>query len=135
MLYLISKIIVGLIALSSLLYFIFVLFSHSLDLKRQNISDPENLHAVRGFFHTLDILAKFFIKQIVKRYHFIIHYVLFVILQFFTLIKLFTNFVYNKTRKYFIKKSIQNESHLVYFWDYLKKYKKEIDKEKDLSQK
>lgn len=135
MFYLISKIFVGLVAIISISTFIFILFSHSIDLKRRNIAEPENLHAVRNFFHTLEVIIKFFIRQIVKRYRFVMHYVLFCILQLFTLIKLGTNFVYNKTRKYFIKKSIQDEGHMVYFWDYLKKYKKEIDKEKDLSQK
>ena len=135
MFYLISLAILGLLSVSSLTYFIFVVFSHSLDVKRQNIGEIEEGDAIKNFFHTLDILTKFFIKQIVKKYHFIVHYILFCILQFFTLIKLVTNFVYNKTRKYFIKKSIEDQTHLVYFWDYLKKYKKEIDKEKDLSQK
>lgn len=123
------------IAISSLLYFIFVIFSHSLDLKRGNIKEPENLNSISNFFHTIDILIKFFIKQVIRRYHFVIHYILFIVLQFFTLIKVGTNYVYNRVRKHFIKKSIENQSHLVYFWDYLKKYKKEMDKEKDLNQK
>ena len=44
-------------------------------------------------------------------------------------------FLYVKSRNMFIKNAVKHKGTVPFFWEYLKTYKQEIDREKEISQK
>ncbi len=46
-----------------------------------------------------------------------------------------TSYLYIKLRHAFMKNAVKNKSTVPFFWEYLKTYKQEIDREKEISEK
>ena len=62
-------------------------------------------------------------------------YLLHLFVRVLRLFDKFTSFLYVKLRHAFIKNAVKNKSTVPFFWEYLKTYKQEMDREKELAEK
>ena len=62
-------------------------------------------------------------------------YLLHLFVRVLRLFDKFTSFLYVKLRHAFMKNAVKNKSTVPFFWEYLKTYKQEMDREKELAEK
>ena len=100
-------------------------FSHKKDEKESPLSGHDEL-----------VIACFALLRISRRKldHYkrlFLTYVLHLFVRALRLFDKFTSFLYVKLRHAFMKNAVKNKSTVPFFWEYLKTYKQEIDKEKE----
>ena len=77
------------------------------------------------------VFYKFIIKKIIKYFKFIIQYILHILVRVLYFINILTDKIYAKSRNTFVYSATKNRSSVTHFWNHLKVYKREIDKEKE----
>lgn len=76
-------------------------------------------------------IIRYTLKQSVYMRKFITQYVLHVMVRFMYHFDIFTTKMYTKSRNWFVKNAVKNKGTVPHFWEHLKVYKQEIDKEKE----
>ena len=115
--------------LGTILYAFLVLYSHYNFLKNNDLDIDNDYDAMGIFFSTSESLLKFSLRRVVKVRKLFSHYIVLSILKSIDFVQSLMQRFYEFMRGYFVKKSIENKSLVVHFWDHLKHYKKEIDSE------
>jgi hypothetical protein len=90
----------------------------------------ENPHGT--FIQTIATVLRFFIRKINRYFNFLIHYLVLLFIKLIELSHILVEIIYSKLRNRFVEKSLEDKSYVKHFWPHLKKFKKEIDSEKDL---
>lgn len=86
---------------------------------------PEQVH------RALIVLLRFAVRRFVMLRKLFFQYVLHVWVRFLFYIDKLINMMYARSRNFFVKNAVKNKSSVSHFWEHLKTYKKEIDKEKE----
>jgi hypothetical protein len=112
-------------------YAFFLVFSQYRFLSSNDADISKHYDSVAMFFITWDSLLKFFLRRVVKIRKLFSHYAVLSFLKFLDILQNQMQRLYTFIRGYFVKKSIENKSLVVHFWDHLKHYKREIDSEEE----
>ncbi len=110
-------------------YAVALVFNQYRFLSTNDVDISKHYDALAMFFITCDSLLKFFLRRIVRIRRLFSHYVVLSFLKFLDILQSQMQRLYSFMRGYFVKKSIENKSLVVHFWDHLKHYKREIDSE------
>jgi hypothetical protein len=77
------------------------------------------------------VLLRLLLKRLVAWRKFVMQYVLHVWVRFLFYVDQISSYLYAHSRNLFVKSAINNKSSVPHFWEHLKTYKQEIDKEKE----
>lgn len=92
------------------------------------INDDRNIQLFKQYCL---VFYKFIIKKIIKYFKFVIQYILHIFVRILYFINTLTDKIYAKSRDTFVSSATKNRSTVTHFWNHLKVYKREIDKEKE----
>ena len=92
------------------------------------INDNRNIELFKQYCL---VFYKFIIRKIVKAFKFTVQYILHILVRILYFINMLTDKVYAKSRNTFVYSATKNRSTVTHFWNHLKVYKREIDKEKE----
>ncbi len=109
----------------------FMLFVNYKAIKKEEveiINDNRNIVLLKQYAL---VFYKFIIKKIIKYFKFIIQYILHILVRVLYFINILTDKIYAKSRNTFVYSATKNRSSVTHFWNHLKVYKREIDKEKE----
>lgn len=79
---------------------------------------------------TLVAILRFFLRRSVYVRKFIFQYIAHVLVRFMYYTDKLTTFLYTKSRNWFVQNAVRNRGTVPHFWEHLKVYKQEMDKEK-----
>ena len=113
------------------LFAIGIFIMNYIALKRGEIEIVNDNKNIKLFQQYLLYFYKFVLRKIVRNYKFVNQYALHLIVRFLFIINILTDKIYAKSRNIFVKSATRNRSTVTHFWDHLKVYKREIDKEQD----
>ena len=80
---------------------------------------------------TLHAIIRYALKRSVYARKFILQYIAHLAVRVMYYIDKVTTFLYAKSRNWFVKNAVRNRGTVPHFWEHLKVYKQEMDKEKD----
>jgi len=80
---------------------------------------------------TLHAVIRFLLKRSVYVRKFIAQYVFHLLVRVMFYVDLWSSKLYAKSRNWFVKNAVRNRGTVPHFWEHLKVYKQEMDKEKD----
>ncbi len=80
---------------------------------------------------TLHAIIRYGLKRSVHARKFFIQYVAHLAVRVMYYIDKLTAFLYAKSRNWFVKNAVRNRGTVPHFWEHLKVYKQEMDKEKE----
>jgi hypothetical protein len=80
---------------------------------------------------TLLTLIRLLLKRSVYLRKFILQYVAHLAVRVMYYVDQFSTFMYAKSRNWFVKNAVRNRGTVPHFWEHLKVYKQEMDREKD----
>ncbi len=121
---LISGISSGLIAVSVVLFQQYKIGSGKV------IVDPE-FDGPKRVSATLLAILRFLLRRSVYARKFIFQYIAHVLVRIMYYIDKLTTFLYAKSRNWFVRNAVRNRGTVPHFWNHLKVYKQEMDKEKE----
>lgn len=76
-------------------------------------------------------IIRYLLKQSVYMRKFFVQYIFHIVVRFMYHFDLFTTKMYAKSRNWFVKNAVKNKGTVPHFWQHLKVYKQEMDKEKE----
>jgi hypothetical protein len=80
---------------------------------------------------TLLAIIRFFFRRSVYLRKFVLQYVAHVAVRVMYYIDKLTTYLYSKSRNWFVRNAVRNRGTVPHFWQHLKVYKQEMDKERD----
>lgn len=80
---------------------------------------------------TLLAIIRFFFRRSVYMRKFVLQYVAHVAVRVMYYIDKLTTYLYSKSRNWFVRNAVRNRGTVPHFWQHLKVYKQEMDKERD----
>ena len=81
--------------------------------------------------HAFIILMRIFLKRTVVWRKLLFQYVLHLWVRILFYVDKIFGALYARSRNFFVKNAVKNKSSVPHFWEHLKVYKQEIDKEKE----
>lgn len=100
-------------------------------IKRGQIYVDENYNGPKQVSTTLNAILRYFLRRSVHFRKFVMQYALHLIVRgMFYLDKCFSK-LYAISRDMFVKNAVRNRGTVPHFWNHLKVYKKEMDKERE----
>ena len=76
-------------------------------------------------------LLRYSFKQSIHFRKFILQYVFHLFVRIMYYVDVWTSYLYAKSRNMFVKNAVRNRGTVPHFWQHLKVYKQEMDKEKE----
>ncbi len=80
---------------------------------------------------TVHTIIRYLLKRSVYLRKFCMQYILHMMVRFMYYFDIWTRKLYEKSRNWFVKNAVKNKGTVPHFWEHLKVYKQEIDKEKE----
>jgi hypothetical protein len=80
---------------------------------------------------TLHAIIRVLLRRSVHIRKFLVQYILHMLVRVMYYIDIWSSFMYSKARNWFVKNAVRNRGTVPHFWEHLKVYKQEMDKEKD----
>jgi hypothetical protein len=80
---------------------------------------------------TLLAIIRYAFKRSVHARRFLLQYVAHLAVRIMYYIDKFTTFMYSKSRNWFVRNAVRNRGTVPHFWEHLKVYKQEMDREKE----
>lgn len=80
---------------------------------------------------TLHAIIRYALKRSVHARKFFVQYVAHLAVRVMFYVDKLAAFLYAKSRNWFVKNAVRNRGTVPHFWEHLKVYKQEMDKEKD----
>lgn len=100
-------------------------------IKRGYVVVDESFNGPKQVSATLIVILRYFLRRSVHFRKFIMQYALHLIVRgMFYLDKVFSK-LYSFSRDKFVKNAVRNRGTVPHFWNHLKVYKQEIDKERE----
>ncbi len=81
--------------------------------------------------NTLHVIIRMLLKRSVYVRKFMTQYALHLVVRMTYYIDVWTSLLYAKSRNWFVKNAVRNRGTVPHFWEHLKVYKQEMDKEKE----
>lgn len=79
---------------------------------------------------TLKAIIRFALKRSVYVRKFFVQYIAHLAVRVMYYVDKFSSFLYSKSRNWFVKNAVRNRGTVPHFWEHLKVYKQEMDKER-----
>lgn len=79
---------------------------------------------------TLRAIIRFTLKRSVYVRKFFVQYIAHLAVRVMYYVDKFSSFLYSKSRNWFVKNAVRNRGTVPHFWEHLKVYKQEMDKER-----
>ena len=79
---------------------------------------------------TIHTIIRFVLKKSVHLRKFFTQYIFHIMVRFMYHFDILTTKMYSKSRNWFVKNAVKNKGTVPHFWEHLKVYKQEMDKEK-----
>lgn len=79
---------------------------------------------------TINVIVRYFLKRSIHFRKFCMQYVLHMMVRIMHYVDIFTTYLYAKSRNWFVQNAVKNKGTVSHFWEHLKVYKQEMDKEK-----
>ena len=100
-------------------------------IKRGYLVVDENFDGPKQVYATLIVILRYFLRRTVYFRKFVMQYALHLIVRgMFYLDKGFSK-LYATSRDMFVKNAVRNRGTVPHFWNHLKVYKQEMDRERD----
>lgn len=80
---------------------------------------------------TVHTILRFMLKRSVHLRRFCMQYFFHILVRLMYYFDMLTSKMYAKSRNWFVKNAVRNKGTVPHFWEHLKVYKQEIDKEKE----
>ncbi len=80
---------------------------------------------------TLLAVLRYFLRRSVHARKFIFQYIAHVLVRVMYYVDKWTAYLYAKSRNWFVENAVRNRGTVPHFWNHLKVYKQEMDKEKE----
>lgn len=80
---------------------------------------------------TVHVIIRFLLKQSVYLRKFFMQYIFHIMVRFMYHFDILTTKLYAKSRNWFVRNAVRNKGTVPHFWEHLKVYKQEMDKERE----
>jgi hypothetical protein len=110
-----------------------ILLQH-INLKRGLIEVSPTYNGPKRVSATLLAILRFFLRRSVNMRKFILQYIAHTLVRVMYHIDKLTTYLYAKSRNWFVKNAVRNRGTVPHFWNHLKVYKQEMDKEKEIEE-
>ncbi len=108
-----------------------ILILQSYRVSRGKVIVEEGYNGPAEVSLTLHAIIRYGLKRSVHARKFFIQYVAHLAVRVMYYIDKLTAFLYAKSRNWFVKNAVRNRGTVPHFWEHLKVYKQEMDKEKE----
>lgn len=108
-----------------------ILILQSYRVSRGKVTIEEGYNGPAEVSLTLHAIIRYGLKRSVHARKFFIQYVAHLAVRVMYYIDKLTAFLYAKSRNWFVKNAVRNRGTVPHFWEHLKVYKQEMDKEKE----
>ncbi len=108
-----------------------ILILQSYRVSRGKVTVEEGYNGPAEVSLTLHAIIRYGLKRSVHARKFFIQYVAHLAVRVMYYIDKLTAFLYAKSRNWFVKNAVRNRGTVPHFWEHLKVYKQEMDKEKE----
>ncbi len=108
-----------------------ILVLQSYRVSRGKVTAEEGYNGPAEVSLTLRAIIRYGLKRSVHARKFFIQYVAHLAVRVMYYIDKLTAFLYAKSRNWFVKNAVRNRGTVPHFWEHLKVYKQEMDKEKE----
>lgn len=98
--------------------------------KRIIVIDP-NYNGPAQVSVTLHVIIRHMLRRSVYARKFFMQYIMHVMVIMIHYVDIWSSRLYAKSRNWFVKNAVKNRGTVPHFWEHLKVYKQEMDKEKD----
>ncbi len=112
-----------------------VFFVQHFKIKKGLIITDENFDGPKQVSSTLIVILRFLLKHSIYFRKFLIQYLFHVFVIFMSYLDKVTFYFYAKSRNWFVRNAVRNRGTVPHFWNHLKVYKQEMDKEKEEKRK
>lgn len=82
---------------------------------------------------TLNAIIRYMLRRSIYFRKFIMQYFLHFMVRVMHYVDVFSSYMYARSRNWFVKSAVKNKGTVPHFWEHLKVYKQEMDKEKEES--
>jgi hypothetical protein len=79
---------------------------------------------------TVHIVLRYLLRRSVHARKFVVQYIAHLAVRVMYYVDKFSSYLYAKSRNWFVKNAVRNRGTVPHFWNHLKVYKQEMDKEK-----
>lgn len=110
---------------------VFILVWQNFKITRGLIILDESYNGSEQVGDAVNILLRRSFKRSIQMRRFFLQYVLHFFVRVMSLFDRFTTYLYSRSRDKFVQTAVKNRGTVPHFWNHLKAYKKEIDKEKE----
>jgi hypothetical protein len=100
-------------------------------INRGYIEVDSNFNGPKRVSVTLVAVLRYFLKRSVHARKFVFQYVAHALVRLMYYIDKLTTYLYAKSRNWFVQNAVRNRGTVPHFWNHLKVYKQEMDKEKE----
>lgn len=107
-----------------------ILILQNYRVSRGKVTIQEDYNGPAEVSLTLHAIIRYGLKRSVHARKFFIQYVAHLAVRVMYYIDKLTAFLYAKSRNWFVKNAVRNRGTVPHFWEHLKVYKQEMDKEK-----
>lgn len=121
---LISGVLSASFACSILLYQAYAI-SRGIFVREENFDGPAQVGT------TINAILRYAFKRSIHFRKFILQYVFHTFVRMTYYLDTWSSYLYAKSRNLFVKNAVRNRGTVPHFWEHLKVYKQEMDKERD----
>lgn len=104
-------------------------------LKKGRIIREEGYNGPAQVSATVNAIIRYLFRRSVHLRKFILQYVFHMFVRVTYYVDIWTSYLYAKSRNMFVKNAVRNRGTVPHFWQHLKVYKQEMDKEKEEAEK
>jgi hypothetical protein len=108
-----------------------ILVLQAFNIKKGNVQVEDNYDGPAQVSAMTSAIIRYAIKRSIHFRKFCMQYVLHLVVRCMHYVDVFTTYMYAKSRNWFVKNAVKNKGTVPHFWEHLKVYKQEIDKEKE----
>jgi len=108
-----------------------ILILQNYRIKRGKIEFDPEYNGPGEVSFTLLAIIRFALKRSVHARKFFLQYVAHLAVRVMYYTDKFTAYMYSKSRNWFVKNAVRNRGTVPHFWEHLKVYKQEMDKERE----
>jgi hypothetical protein len=108
-----------------------LLVLQSYRISRHQLSYDPEYNGPAQVSATLLAIIRYALKRSVLVRKFILQYIAHLAVRVMYYIDKLTTYLYSKSRNWFVRNAVRNRGTVPHFWEHLKVYKQEMDKEKD----
>lgn len=104
-------------------------------IKKGSIIVDEDFNGPKQVSVTLVAILRFLLRNSIYFRKFVMQYILHIFVIFMSYLDKITFYFYAKSRNWFVRNAVRNRGTVPHFWNHLKVYKQEMDKEKEENKK